>query len=77
MRRFRPTSPGEARRSASERCEETGSGVACLGASDCLPGEACVDEVCVGDSSETDGEGGEDGGPIACLTTNGCPFEVL
>ena len=38
------------------------------------PGEACVDEVCVGGSSETDGEGGEDGGPIACLTTNDCPF---
>ena len=57
-----------------EECEETGSGVACLEDSDCLPGEACVDEVCVGGSSETDGEGGEDGGPIACLTTNDCPF---
>ena len=42
-----------------DECEETGSGVACLEDSDCLPGESCVDEVCVGGESQIDDEDGE------------------
>lgn len=69
----RPVPAGE-EACIGEECD-SGSGVACLDDNDCLPGESCVDEVCVGGegSGESD-TGGSDDGPVSCQTTNDCPF---
>lgn len=69
----RPVPAGE-EACIGEECD-SGSGVACLDDNDCLPGESCVDEVCVGgEGSGESGTGGSDDGPVSCQTTNDCPF---
>ncbi len=68
----RPVPMGE-QACVGDECDN-GSGVACLGDEDCLPGEMCVDEVCVSADDTGDGDGGESGEATSCLTTNDCPF---